>query len=418
MKLAPQWQQHGARVVPGSRIPHFVARQPGRSPAEVCLWVRETEHMLGQQRCRPGIGAAAKGSRVNRGDPGSRRLDPWDLPPGRRARRTCTRDSLDPGDWEPEPGAFGGPTIPGQCSRTLNRPGATIPAPGGAGLELARMWRGAATTRRCLRIWSGEEWASRLSRLRQWQLPNYSPRNMEELNFDMVGGDTTANDLADLQQCRSIAGDAAGDLLQRGTRTTHIHRGVHAHIGHWVRPTSEMAMLPRLGKIGRIRERTQIVIARGGRAYDHRAKKTSPTRISRMTCFIHHTAYTARAQVVVRVCRARPRFYPPLETAQRLSSNSVRLRGGARARPRSITTSLGAPRTENLSHRFASRHIRPGHGGGSGRPRPPADVRRTTFPSQWCGDAFSEHDLCTPTRNTRRSRSCSVRKLASVTATR
>jgi hypothetical protein len=265
-------------------------------------------------------------------------------------------------------------------SRTTGTTDGINPAPGandsgsqtGLVLELARMLAGRSYDATIVfALWSGEEQGLRGSAaFANGNFRRYFPQGTLELNltFDIVGGDNTANDLAALQQFRLYSPGTPREISSGDGTTddTSPSRGLMRHIGHWgATYVPEMAMLPRLREDRPNRGSDhKSFIARGVpgvRFID--ANENIAHQHSANDLFLHTTpAYTARlAQVVAAsvVGLARASTPPRSMTAQRLSSNSVRLRWTAPASGPPVDHYVISARrvTENL---YRSRFAVPG----------------------------------------------------------
>ncbi|HEV7860098.1 MAG TPA: M28 family peptidase [Pyrinomonadaceae bacterium] len=166
---------------------------------------------------------------------------------------------------------------------------------------------------------------------------NYFPNGTIEFNLtcDIVGGDNTVNDATTLQQFRLFSPGTAREIsstVNGSTDDTSPSRGVMRHIGYWGGSyVPSMTMLPQLRE------------DRPNRGSDHKsfiAKSIPAVRFIDVNENLNHQhtpddlyayvtpAYTARvAQVVVATAAnlSRAPTSPRNMTAQRLSSNSVKL---------------------------------------------------------------------------------------------
>jgi hypothetical protein len=231
-------------------------------------------------------------------------------------------------------------------SRTTGTTDGISPAPGANDsgsqaalvLELARMLAGRSFDATIIfALWSGEEQGLRGSAaFVNGNYRNYFPEGTLELNltFDIVGGDNTANNLEALQQFRLYSPGTPREISSGdGTSDdTSPSRGLMRHIGHWgASYVPEMAMLPRLREDRPSRGSDhKSFIAKGvpGVRFidtkENLAHQHSPNDLDLYTT----PAYTARlAQVVAASVAglARAATPPRSMTAQRLSSNSVKL---------------------------------------------------------------------------------------------
>jgi hypothetical protein len=242
-------------------------------------------------------------------------------------------------------------------SRSTGSTDGTSPAPGANDsgsqtalvLQLARMLAGHSFDATIvLALWSGEEQGLRGSQaFVNGNYRKYFPEGRLELNltFDIVGGDNTVNDLMALQQFRLYSPGTPREISSTDGTTddTSPSRGLMRHIAHWgARYVPAMAMLPRLRE------------DRPNRGSDHKsfiAKGIPGVRfIEAKETFAHQhspddlypyvsPAYTARiAQVAAASAAslARAPTPPRSMSAQRLSSNSVKLSWAAPAWGQSV----------------------------------------------------------------------------------
>jgi hypothetical protein len=231
-------------------------------------------------------------------------------------------------------------------SRTTGSTDGTSPAPGAndAGsqaallLQLARMLAGRSFDATIVfAFWSGEEQGLRGSQaFVNGNYRSYFPEGRLELNltFDIVGGDNTVNDLIALQQFRLFSPGTPREISSSDGTTddTSPSRGIMRHLGYWgAQYVPAMAMLPRLRE------------DRPNRGSDHKsfiAKGVPGVRFIDVNENLAHQhspndlmlyvtpAYTARiAQVAAASAAslARAPTPPRSMTAERLSSNSVKL---------------------------------------------------------------------------------------------
>jgi hypothetical protein len=231
-------------------------------------------------------------------------------------------------------------------SRTTSTTDGISPAPGANDsgsqaalvLELARMLAGRSFDATIVfALWSGEEQGLRGSAaFVNGNYRNYFPEGTLELNltFDIVGGDNTANSLAALQRFRLYSPGTPREISSGDGTTddTSPSRGLMRHIGHW-----GATYVPAMGMLPRLRE------DRPNRGSDHKsfiAKGVPGVRFIDVNENLAHQhspgdlilyltpTYTASlAQVAAASAASLARAStPPLSmTAQRLSSDSVKL---------------------------------------------------------------------------------------------
>lgn len=231
-------------------------------------------------------------------------------------------------------------------SRTTGNTDGISPAPGANDsgsqaaliLQVARMLAGHSFDATIVfALWSGEEQGLRGSQaFVNGNYRDYFPEGTLELNltFDIVGGDNTVNNLNALQQFRLYSPGTPREISSTDGTTddTSPSRGLMRHIGYWgANYVPAMAMLPRLRE------------DRPSRGSDHKsfiakavpgvrfidANETSLHQHSPNDLYLYLTpAYTAQlAQVAAASAAslARAPTPPKSMTAERLSSNSVRL---------------------------------------------------------------------------------------------
>jgi acetylornithine deacetylase/succinyl-diaminopimelate desuccinylase-like protein len=231
-------------------------------------------------------------------------------------------------------------------SRSTSTTNGTSPAPGANDsgsqaalvLQVARMLAGRTFDATIVfAFWSGEEQGLRGSRaFVNGNYRKYFPDGRLELNltFDIVGGDNTVNDLMALQQFRLFSPGTPREISSTDGTTddTSPSRGLMRHIGYWgARYVPAMAMLPRLRE------------DRPNRGSDHKsfiAKGVPGVRFIDVNENLAHQhspddllffvtpAYTARVAQVAAASTAslaRAPTPPRSMTAERLSSNSVKL---------------------------------------------------------------------------------------------
>ena len=193
---------------------------------------------------------------------------------------------------------------------------------------------------------------------------NYFPNGTIEFNLtcDIVGGDNTVNDATALQQFRLFSPGTAREIsstVNGSTDDTSPSRGVMRHIGYWGGSyVPAMTMLPQLRE------------DRPNRGSDHKsfiAKSIPGVRFIDVNENLNHQhtpddlyayvtpAYTARvAQVVVATAASLSRAptSPRNMTAQRLSSNSVKLTWAAPSSGPAVDHYVisARPITENFYH--------------------------------------------------------------------
>jgi acetylornithine deacetylase/succinyl-diaminopimelate desuccinylase-like protein len=258
-------------------------------------------------------------------------------------------------------------------SRNTNVTDGVNPAPGAndsgsqaaAVLEAARVMAGHTFDATVIfATWSGEEQGLYGSAaFVNTNYKNYFPSGTLELNLtcDIVGGDNTVNDAIALQQFRLFSPGTPREISATNGTTddTSPSRGLMRHIGYWggsYVPT--MTMLPQLRE------------DRPSRGSDHKsflAKAIPGVRFidvnenlshqhSLNDLYIYVTpAFTARiAQVVVATAASLSRASTPPRsmTAQRLSSNSVRLTWAAPSSGPAVDHYVISARrtTENFYH--------------------------------------------------------------------
>lgn len=231
-------------------------------------------------------------------------------------------------------------------SRTTGTTDGTSPAPGANDsgsqaaliLELARMLAGRVFDATIIfALWSGEEQGLRGSAAfvnRNYR--NYFPEGTLELNltFDIVGGDNTANSLAALQQFRLYSPGTPREISSGDGTTddTSPSRGLMRYIGHWgASYVPEMMILPRLREdrpnrgsdhksfIAKGIPGVRFIDANENGAHQHSPDDLTPYLTP------SYTASLARVVAASAASLARASTPPRSMTAQRLSSNSVKL---------------------------------------------------------------------------------------------